>query len=200
MIVKNEAHVILRCLNSVKPLVDYVLIEDTGSTDGTQKLITEWLRRNNIPGAVIDEPWRDFAYNRSHAMTKLREVETVDYALIIDADDRLVTEPGFDPLAAYKADLRAGICTISRFGTAAPDSIGLNSAPTGWPSPSRPSCMNILERSPPEKICSAANARRVSTSGKRPWRRPQQEPEEISGTMRRGAGKGAADRDLDPLP
>jgi glycosyltransferase involved in cell wall biosynthesis len=111
MIVKNEAHVIERCLNSVKPLVDYVLVEDTGSTDGTQQLVTEWLRRNKIPGVVIDEPWRDFAYNRSHALTKLREVATVDYALIIDADDRLVTEPGFDP-AAYKADMREDLYDI----------------------------------------------------------------------------------------
>ena len=43
MIVKNEAHVILRCLDSVRPLVDYVLIEDTGSTDGTQQIVMDWL-------------------------------------------------------------------------------------------------------------------------------------------------------------
>jgi len=36
MIVRNEAAVILRCLDSVRPLLDAVVIEDTGSTDGTQ--------------------------------------------------------------------------------------------------------------------------------------------------------------------
>jgi glycosyltransferase involved in cell wall biosynthesis len=43
MIVKNESHVIERCLNSVKPLLDYVLIVDTGSTDNTIEVIYNWL-------------------------------------------------------------------------------------------------------------------------------------------------------------
>ncbi len=71
MIVKNEAHVVLRCLESVRLLIDYVVIEDTGSTDGTQQIIRDWLWRENLRGVVIEEPWRDFAYNRSHALAKL---------------------------------------------------------------------------------------------------------------------------------
>ena len=59
----------------------------------------------NIPGVVIEESWQNFAYNRSHALAKLREVEFVDYALIVDADDQLVIEQGFDP-PAYKAAMR----------------------------------------------------------------------------------------------
>ncbi|TGU53169.1 glycosyltransferase [Mesorhizobium sp. M00.F.Ca.ET.186.01.1.1] len=99
MIVKNEAKVILACLTSVLPLVDYVLIIDTGSEDGTQEIIRDFLAAHNVPGAVIDEPWRDFAYNRTFALDRLREVETVDYAMIIDADDVLVADPAFDPIA-----------------------------------------------------------------------------------------------------
>jgi len=95
MIVKNEAEVILRCLESARPIVNYVLIEDTGSTDGTQKIIREWLDRVGIPGEVYDEPWQDFAYNRSHALARLRENKAVDYGLIIDADDVLELPPGF---------------------------------------------------------------------------------------------------------
>jgi glycosyltransferase involved in cell wall biosynthesis len=97
MIVKNERHVIARCLDSVRPLIDFVLIEDTGSTDGTEAAIRDWLTARGIPGLVIAEPWRDFAYNRSHALAELRKVATVDYALIIDADDQLVLEEGFRP-------------------------------------------------------------------------------------------------------
>ena len=104
MIVKNEAHVILRCLESVKPLVDYVLIEDTGSTDGTQDVVRDWLASAGIDGDVIDQPWQDFAYNRSHVLARLREVDRIDYALMIDADDRLAFDPQFDP-AQFKADL-----------------------------------------------------------------------------------------------
>ncbi|MGW8788902.1 glycosyltransferase, partial [Heyndrickxia sporothermodurans] len=38
MIVKNEASVIRRCLDSVRPLIDTWVIIDTGSTDGTQDI------------------------------------------------------------------------------------------------------------------------------------------------------------------
>lgn len=104
LIVKNEAEVITRCLDSVKPLVDFMLVEDTGSTDGTQQIIADWLRREAMPGLVVEEPWQNFAYNRSHALEQLRATKGVDYALIMDADDRLVLHDGFDP-AAYKASL-----------------------------------------------------------------------------------------------
>lgn len=36
MIVKNESHVIKRCLDSVKDFIDYWVIVDTGSTDDTK--------------------------------------------------------------------------------------------------------------------------------------------------------------------
>jgi glycosyltransferase involved in cell wall biosynthesis len=103
MIVKNEAHVIRRCLDSVKPLIDYVLIEDTGSSDGTQAVIRAWLSENAMPGQVVDVPWQDFAYNRSHALELLRQQRKIDYALIIDADDTLVFPADFDPQACKQA-------------------------------------------------------------------------------------------------
>ncbi len=87
----------MQCLTSVLPLVDYILVVDTGSTDGTQQMIRDFLTEHDVKGAVIDEPWRDFAYNRSFALERLREVEDVDYAMIIDADDTLELDAGFDP-------------------------------------------------------------------------------------------------------
>jgi len=96
MIVKNETKIIRRCLESVRPLVDYILVVDTGSTDGTQQLIRDFLREHKIDGAVLEEPWRDFAHNRSHSLACLREVQHVDYAFVIDADDQLELDPGFD--------------------------------------------------------------------------------------------------------
>ena len=111
MIVKNESKVILRCLESVRPIVDYVLVEDTGSTDGTQAIIREWLDRVGLPGEVYDEPWRDFAYNRSHALARLRENKGIDYALIIDADDQLVVEAGFD-VAVFKKSLSQDLYNV----------------------------------------------------------------------------------------
>jgi glycosyltransferase involved in cell wall biosynthesis len=111
MIVKNEAHVMRRCLDSVRPLLDYVLVEDTGSTDGTQGVIRAWLAETGMAGEVIDEPWQDFAFNRTHALERLRERGDIDYALVIDADDSLVYEPGFDA-TAFRAGLDADVYWI----------------------------------------------------------------------------------------
>ena len=105
MIVRDEQHIIRRCLDSVRPLIDYVLIVDTGSKDQTQDVVREWLVENQVPGEIIEEPWRDFAYNRTHALACLRKRTEIDFAFIMDADDVLVLDEGFDP-AAFKSRLR----------------------------------------------------------------------------------------------
>jgi len=104
MICKNEAAIIERCLESVRRLVDYVLIVDTGSTDGTQAIVRRWLDRAGIPGEVIDEPWRDFAYNRTFALAKLRQKSAIDYSLMLDADQVIEFDKGFD-VDEFKAGL-----------------------------------------------------------------------------------------------
>ena len=106
MIVKNEAAIIERCLDSLHGFVDFVLVEDTGSTDGTQDLIRSWLARNGIPGVVVEEPWRDFAYNRTHSLVQLRARREVDFAFVMDADDLFEADPGTD-FAALKNGLLA---------------------------------------------------------------------------------------------
>ncbi|HVG26437.1 MAG TPA: glycosyltransferase, partial [Acidobacteriaceae bacterium] len=112
MIVKNEAPVIVRCLESVRPLVDYFLICDTGSTDGTQEIIRGYLRRQELAGEVVEELWHDFATNRSSALQRLRLRSELDYALMMDADDVLAYDPGFDAQAC-KRSLWADTYTIS---------------------------------------------------------------------------------------
>ena len=91
MIVKNESHVITRCLGSVRPLLDTWVIVDTGSTDGTQQIIRDHLR--DLPGELFERPWVDFAHNRSEALALARH--RAEYVLIIDADEVLEFEPGF---------------------------------------------------------------------------------------------------------
>lgn len=90
MIVKNESHVIKRCLDSVKPIIDYWVIFDTGSTDGTQEIIKECLK--GIPGELHERPWVNFEHNRNEALKAGRY--KADYLFFFDADERLVlTEP-----------------------------------------------------------------------------------------------------------
>lgn len=85
MIVKNEAHVIRRCLDSVRPIIDCWLVVDTGSTDGTQDIVRAAMA--DLPGELVERPWRNFAINRSESLTLGRPL--ADYSLIIDADDML---------------------------------------------------------------------------------------------------------------
>jgi glycosyltransferase involved in cell wall biosynthesis len=91
MIVKNEAPVIRRCLDSARPIIDYWVIIDTGSTDGTQDIVRAAL--HDLPGALVERPWRDFAFNRTESLALARP--NGDYSLIIDADDVLVIPEHF---------------------------------------------------------------------------------------------------------
>lgn len=88
MIVKNEAHILKRCLESVKPFIDTWVISDTGSTDGTQALIQEVMR--DIPGELIEREWKDFGTNRDEVLQHGKH--KADYSLIIDADEWLECE------------------------------------------------------------------------------------------------------------
>jgi len=61
------------------------VIVDTGSTDGTQDIIREFME--DVPGELHERPWLNFAHNRNEAMwlAKLKG----DYLLFIDADEVL---------------------------------------------------------------------------------------------------------------
>lgn len=86
MIVKNESRVIIRLLESVVNIVDGYCICDTGSTDNTISLITEYFKKHNIPGKIVEEPFRDFGYNRTFALKAAAEIPNMDYLLLLDAD------------------------------------------------------------------------------------------------------------------
>lgn len=86
MIVKNEAHVIERCLESVKSYIDTYVICDTGSSDETIRKASKVLK--GLDGQFTIEPWVDFAANRNKAL-ELARLQNTDYILSIDADEVL---------------------------------------------------------------------------------------------------------------
>jgi glycosyltransferase involved in cell wall biosynthesis len=91
MIVKNESAVIERCLQSVRPFIHAWAIADTGSSDGTQAIVRRTLA--DLPGELIERPWVDFSTNRNQALQLA--AQHGEYALIIDADEVLESDPGF---------------------------------------------------------------------------------------------------------
>jgi len=78
MIVKNEENTLIDCLNSIKNVVDEIIIVDTGSTDRTKDIA-------KIYGAKIyDFKWTgDFSEARNYSLSKAN----CDWILILDADE-----------------------------------------------------------------------------------------------------------------
>lgn len=81
MIVKNEEDVLSRCLDSVKYLVDEIIIVDTGSTDKTKEIAKKYTDK------VYDFEWiDDFSAARNYSFSKA----TKEYVMWLDADDVLL--------------------------------------------------------------------------------------------------------------
>ncbi|SEA68127.1 glycosyltransferase [Nitrosospira multiformis] len=106
MIVRNEAHVLQRCLRSVRSLIDAYCIVDTGSRDGTPALVGELLA--DIPGRVHEVAWVDFAHNRTEALVFARAWG--DYSLMIDADVECICVAG--DLQTFKQSLTADVYDV----------------------------------------------------------------------------------------
>lgn len=80
VIVKNERNHLPRCLESAKPVVDELVVVDTGSDDETKDIA-------RVFGAhVYDFKWsHDFSAARNYALCKA----AADWILVLDADETL---------------------------------------------------------------------------------------------------------------
>jgi glycosyltransferase involved in cell wall biosynthesis len=95
--VANEARTITRMLDSVYPYIDYWVIQDNGSTDGTQDIITNYFKEKGIPGFLYEIEWQFPGWNRDHALqTCLKTDHGCDWILRMDADERLEVDEDFD--------------------------------------------------------------------------------------------------------
>ena len=94
MIVKDETHVIERCLRSVAPFVDRYDITDTGSTDGTPEKIKEIMNELGVPGEVYLSDWKGFGDHNGKIGSRSESLRNcdgkADYAWVIDADDSAI--------------------------------------------------------------------------------------------------------------
>ena len=102
-IVKNEAHCIIGMLEAAAQITDLIVINDTGSTDGTQELIRKFGEERGIPTYVFERPFDDFEKSRNFGMDKLREVvdqlgwsRSEVWGWWCDADEKIIVDSKFD--------------------------------------------------------------------------------------------------------
>lgn len=85
MIVKNGAETLRPCLESVRGVVEQIVLADTGCTDKTCEIAREF------KADIISVPWEnDFAKARNAALQPIK----TDWVLILDADEELDHEAG----------------------------------------------------------------------------------------------------------
>src|SRR3989338_1442247 len=90
MIVKNEEQLLAQALNSVKDLVDEMIIVDTGSTDKTVEIAKSFdgsinsITKKPISVKIIYFPWiNDFSAARNESLKHA----SGDWILVLDADE-----------------------------------------------------------------------------------------------------------------
>lgn len=78
LIVKNEEQVLDRCLQCLQPIVDEIIIVDTGSSDRTKEIAKAYTDK------IYDFEWvNDFSAARNFSFSKA----TMDYIYVADADE-----------------------------------------------------------------------------------------------------------------
>lgn len=101
LIVRNEEELLARCLESIRPIADELIVVDTGSTDGTVDIALAY-------GAVVlTEDWTDdFAKARNVALSR----SEAEWVLVLDADEAVTK--GADRLRACLTETKANALTV----------------------------------------------------------------------------------------
>jgi glycosyltransferase involved in cell wall biosynthesis len=89
LITLNEEEALPRCLRSCAGLADEIVIVDSGSTDGTERLALEWGAR------FVPQAWLGYVAQKNQALSLARH----DWVFSLDADEELS--------AALRAEIEA---------------------------------------------------------------------------------------------
>jgi glycosyltransferase involved in cell wall biosynthesis len=96
VITRNEAHNLHDCLQSMRGLVDEIIVVDSQSTDATVAIAQQH-------GAKVSQPadWPGFGPQKNRAL----ELATCDWILSIDADERVTPELALEITQVLHANL-----------------------------------------------------------------------------------------------
>ncbi len=89
-IVKNEEQNVELMIRSCLPIVDFVVVLDTGSSDDTKNVAQRTLTGGGIPHLIADAPFVNFSQARNDALALVPSI--MQWVLMLDADEHLVPE------------------------------------------------------------------------------------------------------------
>ena len=84
---KNEEHCIGTTLRCAGKHVDYVVVADNGSTDGTFDEVVKFFEESGLPGTWHVDSWDGYAINKTKMLSYVKD--KTQYLLHLDADDRV---------------------------------------------------------------------------------------------------------------
>ncbi|MES2179829.1 MAG: glycosyltransferase [Gemmatimonadota bacterium] len=125
IIVKNEARTIVKTLESCLRHVDYFAIMDTGSTDNSVDIVSEWLRFNKVKGSIFQDSFVDYATARNRVLELAVQAYEFEFSISLSADETLVGG----------AELRAYLEARTAAEGAGAYCIMMRSGPRQWPFP-----------------------------------------------------------------
>ena len=89
MIVKDEEKTIEKTLQSCKNFCDIYIIQDTGSTDNTKKIVSEWCEKNHKRLELFNESFVDFSHNRNKLLEETEKMKDVTFCLLLDSNEEI---------------------------------------------------------------------------------------------------------------
>ncbi|MBT4805356.1 polysaccharide deacetylase family protein [Candidatus Woesearchaeota archaeon] len=149
MIVRNNENFLGDCLNSVKDLVDEIIILDTGSTDKTKEIASAFTDK------IYDFTWvDDFSAARNESL----KYATNDWILVLDADEVLDVEDHEQIKEAINDYSISGYRIITR-------NYSNNSSVSGWIPSSNNFSKNFTGWFPSIKVRLFQNGKNITFTG-----------------------------------
>ena len=92
MMIKDEEKSIKLSIDSLKNLIDIVIVLDTGSTDNTINILKTTCKRNKQKLYLKETVFKSFPESRNEAIEFAESIKDVEFLIMMDAGDELKTK------------------------------------------------------------------------------------------------------------